>query len=248
MPKNNVPPIALILAGGLGTRLRPITYKVPKALVTIGGKPLLEYCIDELIRNGVREFVIFVTYKSRMIKDYFKDGSKKGVKISYISDRQSGTGGALKHIPYSVRKRYAGKDMIITNGDNIFRLDIPAMYRLHNKERARITISLVKLKDATGQGIVKLRDKRIVAFTEKPKNAKNKLINSGVYIMNLGVLDLLPKSRKFSLERDFYQHVVKREKVCGYISMQRWCAIDTLEMYKRVLEGNDVINVTDGIR
>lgn len=244
MSKDKVPQIALILAGGLGTRLRPITNKIPKALVPIRGKPLLEYCMDELIRNGVREFVIFVTYKSDMVKRYFKDGSKKGVKISYVNDRQSGTGGALKFIPKSVREKYMGSDIIITNGDNIFKLDIPAMYRLHKKEKALITISLVKLKDATGQGVVKLKGKRIVVFAEKPKNAKNKMINSGVYIMNSNVLKLLPKKRKFSLERDFYQGIVKKRKVYGYLSLQQWCAIDTLKMYKRVLKGKVSMNIT----
>jgi len=129
------------------------------------------------------------------------------------------------------------------NSDDIFKLNISEMYALHKKERALITISLVRLKDATGKGVVKLKGNRIIDFAARPRNPKNQTINSGVYMLNKRVIDVMPKEPSFSVEKDFYQNVVKKYKVCGYISKLDWCSIDTPETYKKVQNGLRNMNV-----
>jgi len=250
MANEKVPPIALIMAGGRGSRLRPFTDKVPKPMMLIKGKPILEYGINELKRNGIKDIVILISYKGDKIKNYFKDGSSKGVHIRYVKrtykDSDSAWNGKSLKLPLqSIVKNYSSKDILAMNGDDIFQLNIAKMYALHKKEKALITISLVKLEDATGRGVIKLEKNRIVNFVEKPNNVKNKMINSGVYIMNAQkVLDLLPKKELFSLEKDFYQKIVNKQKVYGYVSKKRWCAIDTVKTYKKVLNGTFAMNIT----
>src|SRR5271155_5740767 len=164
MPKNEVPPIALIIAGGRGERLRPLTDNLPKPLLVVAGKPVLEYSIEELKRNGIKDILIFVSYKAGKITSYFKDGSKWGVRIKYIKGVQTpGNGGNLKIMLKSIKGR-GYSDILAMNSDDIFKLNIPEMFALHKKEKALITISLVRLKDATGKGVVKLKGKRIVEF------------------------------------------------------------------------------------
>ena len=232
--KREVPRIALILAGGKGTRLRPLTYKIPKPLVPINGKPTIEHIINEIVRNGISDIVISIGYKAGMIIRYL-DNAGIDAKISYVVEKEPlGTGGGLKLALKEIRGRYEG-DIFLTYGDAVFRFDIGKEYGFHKRKRALITMSLKRKKDVTGKGVAFLRGTRIIKFIEKPYpgSAQSNLTNSGKYILNTKVLGLLPRKKRFSFEEDFLQSSAPRINLQGYLIQARSFSIDTLEKLLR---------------
>ena len=246
MTDNDVPRIALILAGGKGVRLRPITYRIPKPLVQINDKPVIDHIIEEARRNGIHEFVISVGYKANLIIKHLKKYSNKnpGIKISYLKENPNtplGTGGAIKFAFRAIRRRYNG-DVLILNGDDLFTLDIAGMYLLHRKEKAMITVNIKEAKrrsDVANSGVVALRGNRITKFVEKPalKEAPSKLINMGKYIVNTEVYKYFPRRKVFFFEKEFLQGVVGKIKVCGYVSDGLWYPTDNPERLMRARTG-----------
>lgn len=228
--RDAVPKIALILAGGKGARLRPITYSIPKPLVLINGKPVIWYIIDELVRNGISDIVISIGYKAGMIMKYL-DNAGLNARISYVVEKELlGTGGAVKLALRKIRNRYNG-DLFLVYGDAVFRFDIGRMYRFHKEKNALITMAIKKKKVVTGRGVAFLRGTRIVRFIEKPgpDSAQSNLTNAGRYILNTEVLDLLPRKRHFSFEADFLQNSAPSINLQGYLTRARSFSIDTPE-------------------
>ena len=143
-----VPKIAVILAGGEGTRMRPLTYKIPKPMALVGGKPIIEHIINELTRNGIHRIFISVGYKSEVIMKYLGDGSGLHARIDYVVEKKAlGTGGGTKLALNYIREKYGETDVFLTNGDDLFRLAIAPMYRQHKLTGAAGTISLKEVKD-----------------------------------------------------------------------------------------------------
>ena len=238
--KYAVPRIALIIAGGRGVRLRPLTYKIPKPLVPINGKPVIGHIIDELVRNGIRDIVVSIGYKSRMIMKYL-DNAGFDARISYVVEKEPlGTGGGLKLSLKKIRSRYDG-DIFFVYGDAVFRFDISKEYRLHREKKALITMAVKRKPVVTGRGVAFLNGTRVIRFIEKPdQNSapedRSNLTNAGKYILNMKVLDLLPKKRSFSFEEDFLQNSVSGMNVQGYLTKVRSFSIDTPEKLKLARE------------
>ncbi len=154
---------AIILAGGLGTRLRPLTDVTPKPLLSIKGKPIIEHAILNFKKHGITDIILSIGYKADVIKEYFGDGSKWGVNISYcIEDQPMGTGGALKMASAGI-----GETFVAINGDNLADFDWTAAIDTHKKNKAKVTLQLFPVEDVTKFGIARLDGEKIVEFIEK---------------------------------------------------------------------------------
>ena len=224
---------AIILAGGLGERLRPLTNKTPKPLILIQGKPLLQHIIENLKLHGVTEIILSVGYKAEEIQNYFKDGSHLGINISYsIEDEPLGTGGAIKKASVGLTEPF-----IALNGDNLSDFDFKELIKVHQQNGTKITLTLFPVEDVTQYGIADLDGTKIKQFIEKPSvdEAPSNLNNAGGYIINPGVLDILPPG-KSSIERDCFEKLALLGEITAYIHKGQWFPTDTLEKYNKARE------------
>lgn len=215
---------AIILAGGLGERLKPLTLEKPKPLLPVNGKPIVEHCLENLKKHGFNEVILSVGYKSDMIKNYFGDGSKFGMNIEYnVEEELLGTGGAVKSI---VNKFGLDKKFLLVWGDNLANIDFRKMAEIDGK----VVMCLTEREDVENFGVAKIESGEIVEFVEKPERhlAPSNLINAGGFVIEPSVLDILPEG-KSSIERDCFEKIngIKMFKHEGY-----WYPTDTLEKYK----------------
>jgi mannose-1-phosphate guanylyltransferase len=218
---------AIILAGGLGKRLRPLTDDTPKPLLKVKGKPIILRAIDNFKKHGIKDIILSVGYKADKIKEYFGDGSSFGVKIAYcIEDSPMGTGGAIKMASKNIEDTF-----IAINGDNLADFDWTSIINFHKKNEARITLTLYPVEDVTQFGIAKLNEEKIIEFIEKPSKDKapSNLNNAGGYVIEPESLEILPQG-KSSIERDCF------EKFCGthgsvfaFKHTGYWFPTDTIE-------------------
>ena len=232
---------ALFLAGGLGTRLKPITDNLPKPMVPIMGKPLLERNIEKLKRHGVDEILLSTCYKPEIIKNYFGDGSKLGVKISYITeDEPLGTAGAIRNAA-----KYIDDTFLVFNADILSDINISEMLRLHMERGARATIAVTRVANPSAYGVIEHDENGFVtAFREKPKphETRSNLINAGTYIFEPEILDEIPKGRAVSVERETYPLLLEKGyRIAIYDRCSYWLDLGTPEKYlkahKDILRG-----------
>lgn len=219
---------AIILAGGLGTRLRPLTDTTPKPLLPVKGKPIIEHAILNFKKHGIEDIVLSIGYKADTIKEYFGDGSKHGVRISYcIEDQPLGTGGALK-----MASKGIGETFVAINGDNLADFDWTAAIDTHKKNSAKVTLQLFPVEDVTKFGIARLDDGRIIEFIEKPtvEQAPSNLNNAGGYILEPEVLEVLPEGFCM-IERDCFEKLAATGVVFAHHHEGQWFPTDTIEKY-----------------
>jgi len=220
---------AIILAGGLGTRLKPLTDKTPKPLLPIKGTPIIEHAINNFKRHGIVNIILSIGYKANNIKDYFGNGSKFGVNITYsIEEEPLGTGGAIKESSKDLHETF-----IAINGDNLADFDWTMMLEEHRSNSAKITMALFPVEDVTQFGIAQLDGKKIVKFIEKPsvEEAPSNLNNAGGYIFEPQALDILPEG-KSSIERDCFEVLASEGVVYASIHSSQWFPTDTLDKYQ----------------
>ena len=230
---------AVILAGGEGTRLRPLTYEIPKPLIPIRGRPLIEHVIEKLKEADVETIFISVGYMSDKIKDYFSDRTL-GVNIKYIIEEEPfGTGGFLNLISRDDKRKYFSKDFIVVNGDNLFDLCWKKMFVLHNKEKAYVTISLTRVNDVTSCGVVLMDGNKIIDFVEKPSKeyVSSNMISAGYYIFSPKVFSIIPEEKKFMLEKDVFPKLAKENKLAGYYDEGQWFDTGTFERWEKAIKG-----------
>lgn len=223
---------AVILAGGLGTRLYPLTKTVPKALVDIQGKTLTEHVIDLLKAAGVTEVFLAVGVLREKIKEYFKDGKEFGVSITYLDEKEPlGTGGWMHQA-----KDMLKDDFFVLNGDNLFAVDLKAMLAFHREKKALATLALTKVVDVSSYGIVKMEGDNIVDFVEKPTpdEAPSNLASGGYYIFNEAIFDYRLQENRFMLEHDLFPIVAAKGKLFGFPSDAQWFDTGTLERLELV--------------
>jgi len=219
---------AIILAGGLGTRLRPLTENTPKPLLPIKGIPIIEHAIKNFARHNITDIILSIGYKAELIQEYFKDGSKWGVQISYaIENEPLGTGGAIREAAKNINDTF-----VVINGDNLADFDWTNSIAAHRRNGAEITLSLFPVEDVTQFGIARLDNDVIVEFVEKPKKeeAPSNLNNAGGYVMEPGALAVLPPGF-CSIERDCFEKVAPLKKVFAFRHDGQWYPTDTLEKY-----------------
>ncbi len=231
--KVHVPRKAIILAGGKGTRLRPLTYEIPKALIPVQGKTLTEHLFDLFKKYGITDIVLSVGHMGDKIKDHFGNGTKFGLKIVYVEEKESlGTAGPLR----------LGKDMlsetfICTNGDELKDIDLAEMYKFHKHSKALVTIALTTVEDPSAYGVARLSGNRILEFVEKPSKEKapSKLINSGLYIIEPEVISMIPQGFAM-LEKDIFPKLAEQGKLFGYPFSGQWFDTGTMERYEKAIK------------
>lgn len=226
---------AIILAGGEGTRLQPLTYKIPKPLIEIQGKTLTEHVFDILKKAGVTEVILSLGYMSDKIKNYFNSGKDFGLKIDYlIEEKPMGTAGPLlllKKINCPIKETF-----IMVNGDNLFALDLQKMWEFNENNSGVATIALTTIEDLSSAGVVRLGGDKILEFVEKPKKeeAPSNLINAGYYIIEPEIFDYVPEVNFLMMEKDIFPILAKKGKLFGFRDDSQWFDTGTLERYKKV--------------
>jgi len=221
---------AVLLVGGAGTRLRPLTYVVPKCLLPVGGKPLLERTIRYLEGYGIREFVLCVAYLRKQIIDTFKDGSALGVGIQYAeSDQPMGTAGQLKTASGLVDGPF-----LAMNGDIITNMNISNLVETHRKTGGIATIALKEFGVKIPYGhVVADKGGKVTAFEEKP--TLSYMANAGVYVLEPMLLDSIPKGRVCSLETETFPSLIARgELINSYFEPAYWADVGSMADFERV--------------
>lgn len=218
--------IAFILAGGHGQRLRPLTETVPKPLVEVGGKPILESLILKLIAHGFHSFVISVNYKKKMIKDYFGDGADYGISIEYVEENEPlGTIGSI-----SLIKERPAEPLLVINSDIITNLNFGKILKFHENEQASLTIGTVPYDYQVPFGVLKFDGgSRVEGIVEKPVLSHK--ICGGIYALQPETLDRMPLNTHFDMP-DFISFLIEQgDKVVGYDISEYWVDIgDTVQL------------------
>lgn len=224
----DIPEKAVLLVGGKGTRLRPLTYKTPKALLEIDGKTVIEHIFDLFKKYGIREIVLCVGHMKEKIKEYIEDGSNFGVNVVYVEEKDAlGTAGPLK-----LAKKHLNSSFILSNGDELKDINIPRMFRLHKRKNALATVALTTVSDPSEYGVAKLDGTRVLQFVEKPKptEAPSNLISAGFYILEPSTIDQIPDG--FSMvETDVFPQLAKNGRLRGFPFQGQWFDIGNLERY-----------------
>ncbi|HEY5525333.1 MAG TPA: NDP-sugar synthase, partial [Clostridium sp.] len=233
---------ALFLAGGMGTRLRPLTDDLPKPMVPMMGRPLLERNMVKLKECGVDEIILSTCYKPQKIEEYFGDGTKLGFKIHYVcEDIPLGTGGAIKNT-----EEFFDDTVIIFNADILSEINIMDMMKFHKEKSAAVTIAVTQVENPSAYGVIEYNeDLYAESFTEKPKPSeiRSNYINAGIYIFEPYVLKEIPDSQVVSIERETYPLLLKKEyPIAVYKSDAYWMDIGTVEKY--VQAHDDILNGT----
>lgn len=226
---------AVILCGGKGLRMRPFTYEMPKAMIPVHDKPVIEYTIELLKQYEVRDIILSIGYLGEKIKNYFGDGRKWGVKISYSDQgsKELGTAGSLK-----ILQEQLGSDpFILFYGDVLIDINLRDLVDFHKEKKALVTMALTSVKDSSVWGVVKMHGNQIVEYLEKPGKGGelSHLINAGVYILEPQVIDNIPRGVSM-LEQDVFPKLAKDKKMYGYLFEGQWFDIGTPEIYERVLK------------
>jgi mannose-1-phosphate guanylyltransferase len=226
---------AILLAGGKGTRLRPLTIHTPKPIVPIFERPFLHYQLDLLKQvPEIDEVVLSLNYQPRRIEEIFGDGSAAGLSIRYVVEPAPlGTAGAV---------RYAGESLhesvVVFNGDVLTEVDLATVIALHRDRKAKATIVLTPVENPTAYGLVETdREGNIRRFLEKPRpdEITCNTINAGIYVLEPDTFDRIPKDTPWSIERSFFPSLIERgETFVAHIYRGYWIDIGTPEKYSQV--------------
>ncbi len=221
---------AIILAGGLGTRLQGVVNDVPKSMASINGRPFLEYQLDYLEKQGFTKVVLSVGYLSEIIIRHF--GNRyQSIQIDYsVEPEPLGTGGAVK---LSCAQTASG-NVFVLNGDTLFQVDFDKMEQIHLQNHADVTLALREVPDAGRYGRVQMdEDGRITAFCEKQPGAGKGLINGGIYLLNTRLLENLQFPEKFSLERDCFEKITQTHRLQSIVSKGYFIDIGIPDDYQK---------------
>ena len=195
---------AIVLAGGLGTRLAAVSGGAPKPMVAVAGRPFIDHVLDMLVEAGIQQIILAVSYRWEALRDHLGD-SYRGASLAYsVETEPLGTGGAI----LKCFRDHGLERALILNGDTLFRVDLGALLETHRRERAPVTMALRKLDDTSRYGFVTCDSTgRVDAFHEKVAG-RSGLINGGIYVVEREALDRAALPERFSFERDFLQKYV----------------------------------------
>ena len=221
---------AVILAGGYGTRMKPLTDFIPKPLLPLGEKTIIEHLIDHCIKNGFSKILLTLNYKADLIIEYLKE---KNYKFNYIIENKPlGTAGCLKNAEKMLEKTF-----LVLSGDNYTKQNLRELLSFHKKKKAVMSLALIKPKNPREYAIVKLnKNNQVLMFKEKPKGRLfSRLTTCGTYIINKNLLKFIPKSKKFDISYDFIPLLLKNNiEIYGKLMKGFWEDIGNFERYENV--------------
>jgi len=219
---------AVILAGGLGTRLQPYTTFLPKPMLPLGEKPILEHLVDWSKKNGIKSVVLCVSYLRKTIEDYFEDGKRFGVSIEYaVSNKPLATAGQLK-----TAEKFIDGTFVCMYGDSIYDFNLRSMINQHQQKKSFVTMSLYEYKTNLPYGVIETtKTGKVIAWNEKPEIKAN--VNMGCYVMEPGVMDLIPKNIPYGMDDVIKKAMAKKKLIGSIVSKKGFLDIGNKASYKK---------------
>ncbi len=224
---------AVLMAGGSGTRLRPLTCDLPKPMVPILNRPIAEHIVNLLKRHNINEVIATLYYLPDVMRDYFQDGSDFGVKMTYAVEEEQplGTAGCVKNISELLNETF-----LVISGDSITDFDLTAAIEFHKAKKSKATLILTRVPNPVEFGVV-ITDKemRIRRFLEKPSTSEifSDTVNTGTYILEPSVLEYLPSNEECDFSKDLFPKLLEKdEPMYGYVAEGYWCDVGHLEAYR----------------
>ncbi len=239
---------AIIIAGGLGTRLRPLTYNRAKPVVPLVNKPFVVHQIELLKKYGITDIILNLHYLPKNLELLLGNGKDLGVKLSYsIEDKPLGTAGAVKN----AEEYFDGEPLLVFNGDILTDIDLSKLIKYHKDKKAAATLSLTRVEDPTPYGLVLLaEDGRVEKFLEKPnwEMVSDNTINAGIYVLDPKIFASVPKAVPFSFERELFPGLLNSgSPVYGYIFEGYWMDIGSpkkyMQAHRDILSGDVTVNI-----
>ena len=225
-PKDKINKVVLMV-GGLGTRLRPLTETTPKPMLKVGNKPILQTIIEKFAEYGYTNIIMCVNYKSDIIQDYFKDGSDFGVKIEYILEEQRmGTAGAL-----SLLKDKPNEPFFVMNGDLLTNVNFEHLHNYHIATNSMATMCVREYDFQVPYGVVNIKDSKIVSIEEKPVHKF--FVSAGIYMLSSEVLNYIPKNEFFDMPTLFEKLISLNKNTVSFPLREYWLDIGRMEEYKK---------------
>jgi mannose-1-phosphate guanylyltransferase len=223
---------AVVLVGGMGTRLRPLTLSAPKPMLPTAGLPFLTHLLSRIADAGIEHVILGTSFKAAVFESEFGDGSKLGLQIEYVvEDEPLGTGGGIANVASRLRYDTA----VVFNGDVLSGCDLRALLDSHSSNDAEVTLQLVRVGDPRAFGCVPTDSSgAVTAFMEKTQDPPTDQINAGCYVFERSVIDQIPKGRAVSVEREVFPGLLSNGlKVCGYVDSTYWRDMGTPEDFVR---------------
>jgi NDP-sugar pyrophosphorylase family protein len=224
---------AIILAGGIGSRLGNIVKDTPKPFLKVNGNPFILKIVERLVSQGIKDIIFCLGYKPQKIIDFFGDGSRWGIKVSYvIEDKLMGTAGAIR----GTYKKISKSSVIVLNGDSFCYFDIPNLFKKHRLNNADATLSVIRTDKVEKYGLILFnKNMKINEFIEKPKENKKKInyINAGVYIIKKNLIKKIDNTKPVSLEKDFFPKILNRNLQVFILKNKKFIDIGTPNSFKK---------------
>ncbi len=228
-PGNKINKVVLMV-GGLGTRLRPLTENTPKPMLEVGNKPILQTIVEKFSQYGYTNIIMCVNYKSDVIQNYFGDGSKFGVSIEYVSEEQRmGTAGAL-----SLLKKKPEEPFFVMNGDLLTNVNFEHLHDYHLANNSIATMCVREYDFQVPYGVVKIDDSKIISIEEKPIHKF--YISAGIYILSPEILKYIPSCEFYDMPTLFDKLINKNQNVRSFPLREYWLDIGRIEEYKKANE------------
>ena len=230
---------AVVMAGGAGSRLRPLTINHPKPMVPMVNKPVIGHILDLLKRHGITDVVVTLQYMAEDIQDYFGDGQSLGMNITYsVEETPLGTAGSVKQA-----QQYLDETFIVISGDAVTDIDLSAVIAFHKAKQALATITLYRVSEPLEYGVVITDDSgRIQRFLEKPSWGEviSDTVNTGIYVLEPQILDNFEPGIPYDFSKDLFPALLERgEPLYGHVSGGYWCDVGNLQEYMRA--SNDMV-------
>lgn len=220
----------VLMAGGFGKRLYPLTKDTPKPMLKIGNKPLLEMIIERFVEQGFKNFHMPVHYKSEIIKSHFGDGSNFGAKINYVNeDKPLGTAGAVKLVGDNVSENF-----IVMNADIMTEINYEHLLEFHKQHNSHSTMCLREYEHTIPYGVVEMDGDNISKITEKPTSKH--FVSAGIYVLNKAVCDYIPHDEYFDMPSLFEKLIADGKETCGFPIHEYWLDIGRMEDYNKIRE------------
>jgi len=222
---------AVIMAGGKGTRLRPFTDDLPKPMLPVAGRPILERLVLHLVGHGIRRIFLSINYLGHVIENHFGDGQKFGCQIEYLRESHPlGTGGPLSLLP-----GMPSHPLIVLNGDLVTMVNFGAMIEFHDRGRHAATLGVREYSHVVPFGCLELKDARIVRFEEKP--ILTRLINTGLYVLDPVLITRVPREQEFPITNLFEECILRGDSLGAYEIEDDWIDVGQREQLQLAREG-----------
>jgi dTDP-glucose pyrophosphorylase len=217
----------VLMVGGLGTRLRPLTENTPKPMLEVGGKPILETIVKRFVDSGFTNITMCLGYKSNVIQDYFQDGSSYGANVDYIvEEKRMGTAGAL-----TLLEKRLDNPFFVMNGDLLTNIDFEKMLDFHVEHNSKATMCVREYDIEVPYGVVNMANENIISIVEKPIHSF--FVNSGIYLLEPDCIDLIPDNEFYDMPKLFEELMTTKEKIISFPLQEYWLDIGRIADYER---------------